>query len=105
MLLLMFSLAGIPPTVGFYAKLSVLQAVLGRDTCGSRWSPCCLRWWDVLLYSHRQAHVFRRTAGYGADRCEARRERPPVGERLAVLVLGVLPQPLMQLCFYAIKGL
>src|SRR5260221_3544683 len=29
MLLLMFSLAGVPPTVGFYAKLSVLQAVLG----------------------------------------------------------------------------
>jgi NADH-quinone oxidoreductase subunit N len=24
---------------------------------------------------------------------------------LAVLVLGMLPQPLMQLCFYAIKGL
>ncbi|MEI7444763.1 MAG: NADH-quinone oxidoreductase subunit NuoN, partial [Burkholderiales bacterium] len=28
MLLLMFSLAGIPPTVGFYAKLAVLQAVV-----------------------------------------------------------------------------
>ena len=28
MLLLMFSMAGIPPTVGIYAKLSVLQAVL-----------------------------------------------------------------------------
>jgi len=29
MLVLMFSLTGIPPMVGFYAKLSVLQAVLG----------------------------------------------------------------------------
>ena len=28
MLLLMFSLAGMPPTVGFYAKLSVLQAAV-----------------------------------------------------------------------------
>jgi NADH-quinone oxidoreductase subunit N len=28
MLLLMFSMAGVPPTVGFYAKLSVLQAVV-----------------------------------------------------------------------------
>ena len=28
MLLLMFSMAGVPPTVGFYAKLAVLQAAL-----------------------------------------------------------------------------
>jgi NADH-quinone oxidoreductase subunit N len=31
MLLIMFSLAGVPPTVGFYAKLSVLQAVVQVD--------------------------------------------------------------------------
>ncbi len=31
MLLLMFSLAGVPPTVGFYAKLAVIEAVLAVD--------------------------------------------------------------------------
>lgn len=31
MLILMFSMAGVPPTVGFYAKLSVLQAVVEAD--------------------------------------------------------------------------
>ena len=31
MLILMFSMAGVPPTVGFYAKLSVLQAVINVD--------------------------------------------------------------------------
>ena len=31
MLILMFSMAGVPPTVGFYAKLAVLQAVIHVD--------------------------------------------------------------------------
>jgi NADH-quinone oxidoreductase subunit N len=31
MLILMFSMAGVPPTVGFYAKLAVLQAVVEID--------------------------------------------------------------------------
>ena len=31
MLLLMFSLAGVPPTIGFYAKLSVLQSVIDAE--------------------------------------------------------------------------
>jgi NADH-quinone oxidoreductase subunit N len=31
MLILMFSMAGVPPTLGFYAKLSVLQAVIGAN--------------------------------------------------------------------------
>jgi len=36
MLILMLSLAGLPPTVGFYAKLSVLQAALAT---GQIWLP------------------------------------------------------------------
>jgi NADH-quinone oxidoreductase subunit N len=31
MLLIMFSMAGVPPLVGFYAKLSVLSALIGAD--------------------------------------------------------------------------
>lgn len=31
MMILMFSMAGVPPTVGFYAKLSVLSAVVSHD--------------------------------------------------------------------------
>ena len=31
MLILMFSMAGVPPTVGFYAKLSVIEAVINVD--------------------------------------------------------------------------
>ena len=34
MLLLMFSMAGIPLTVGFYAKLNILQAVVGEGLIG-----------------------------------------------------------------------
>ncbi|HUW99296.1 MAG TPA: NADH-quinone oxidoreductase subunit NuoN [Acidiferrobacter sp.] len=34
MLLFMFSMAGVPPTIGFYAKLAVIQAVVGAGFYG-----------------------------------------------------------------------
>ena len=37
MAILMFSLAGIPPTVGFYAKLAVLQALVSTNVAGYIW--------------------------------------------------------------------
>ena len=41
MLLVMFSLAGIPPTLGFYAKFAVLAGGRRRRaSSGSPWSPC-----------------------------------------------------------------
>jgi NADH-quinone oxidoreductase subunit N len=46
----MFSLAGVPPLVGFYAKLSVLQALIASGQTGA--IALC-----VLLLAHRQSHV------------------------------------------------
>ena len=37
MAVFMFSLAGIPPTVGFYAKLAVLQALVSTNVAGYIW--------------------------------------------------------------------
>jgi formate hydrogenlyase subunit 3/multisubunit Na+/H+ antiporter MnhD subunit len=39
MTLVMFSMAGVPPMVGFMAKLLVLEAVIDIGWSGWRWSP------------------------------------------------------------------
>jgi len=106
MLLLMFSLAGIPPTVGFYAKLSVLQAVIEVNRV----------WLAVVavLFSLIGAFYYLRVVKLMYF--DETQDRSPVQARLdmsvllsanglAVLLLGILPGPLMQLCFYAIKTL
>ena len=69
MLLVMFSLAGIPPTVGFYAKFTVIQAAVDA---GFVWLAvvAVLTSLDrrVLLSARRQADVLRRPDRHGADR-------------------------------------
>ena len=76
MLLVMFSLAGIPPTVGFYAKFSVLR---GRGQCrlhlARRGRRDGLAGRRVLLPAHRQADVFRRADGQRAHRGPPRQPR------------------------------
>ncbi len=68
MLLLMFSMAGIPPTVGFYAKLSVLQAVGAyRHVVDCRHCGDLLADRRLLLSAHRQADVFRCAGRYRTD--------------------------------------
>ena len=81
MLLVMFSLAGMPPTIGFYAKFMVIAG--GRQRRASSGSPSSrvLAVADrrVLLPAHRQADVFRRSRGHapivarGDTRCCCRR--------------------------------
>ena len=105
MLLLMFSMAGIPPTVGFYAKLSVLQAVVQ------------IGWWWVAVI----AVVFSLIGAFYYLRIvklmyfDAPQDNAPVMASgdvrallsvngLAVLVLGIAPQPLMVLCIEAVRA-
>ena len=99
MLVLMFSLTGIPPTVGFYAKLSVLQAVLGT---GQVW----LAVFSVLLsligafYYLRVVKVMYFDDAVDTTPLVANKEMRVVlsVNGLAVLLLGILPGPLMAVC-------
>ena len=104
MLLVMFSLAGIPPTVGFYAKLVVLDAVI---KAGQVWLAVFavvmsligafyyLRIVKVMYFEEPQS-----TAPI-APALDARVALSANG--LAVLALGILPGPLLALCLAAVR--
>jgi len=106
-LLLMFSLAGVPPTVGFYAKLVVLSAAVNA---GQIWLAVV-----AVLFSLIGAYYYLRIVKlmyFDEPRDEAPFAGQSQGTRvlltansLALLALGILPQPLMSLCFVAIKSL
>jgi len=103
MLILMFSLTGIPPTVGFYAKLAVLQAVLST---GQVWLAIV----SVLLsligafYYLRVVKVMYFDEPVDNTKIEATGDMRAVLSLngAAVLVLGILPGPLMAVCATAI---
>lgn len=103
MLVLMFSLAGIPPMVGFYAKLSVLQAVLGT---GQIWLAVLAVVFSLVgafyylrviknMYFDDPADNGKITAGF-----DVRIALSLNG--LAALVLGLWPGHLMDACTNAI---
>jgi NADH-quinone oxidoreductase subunit N len=103
-LLLMFSMAGIPPTVGIYAKLSVLQAVL---SAGYVWLAVV-----AVLFSLIGAFYYLRIVKLMYfDEPETDAPILPQSDikllisanGLAVLVFGLFPQSLMALCAYAIQ--
>ena len=107
MALFMFSLAGIPPMVGFYAKLSVLQALVTTNLAGYLW----LAVYAVLLSLVGAFYYLRVVKVMYFD--EPAADAPRItGERGvqallavnggAVLVLGLLPGGLMALCIKAI---
>ncbi|MEM5328972.1 NADH-quinone oxidoreductase subunit NuoN [Paraburkholderia sp. JHI2823] len=103
MMLMMFSLAGIPPTVGFYAKLAVLEATMNAG----------LTWLAVLavITSLFGAFYYLRIVKlmyFDAPQDDAPIESDATNRALltlngvAVLVLGVVPGPLMSICLQAV---
>jgi NADH-quinone oxidoreductase subunit N len=104
MLLLMFSMAGIPPTVGIYAKLSVLQAVLNA---GYTWLAVLA----VLLSLIGVFYYLRIVKLMYFDEPETDAIIAPKGDvkvllsanGLAILAFGIFPQSLITLCTYAIQ--
>jgi NADH-quinone oxidoreductase subunit N len=105
MMILMFSLAGLPPTVGFFAKLFVLQAALNA---GYTWLVVLA----VLLSVIGAFYYLRIVKSMYMD--------PPAGEitidpradtrwmlsatAMATLLLGIFPARLMELCARAITA-
>ena len=106
MAVFMFSLAGIPPTVGFYAKLAVLQALVSTNVPGFIW----LAVFAVVLSLLGAYYYLRVVKVMYFD--EPVDTHPIAGTRdvrillslngAAVLLLGILPGGLMQLCAQAI---
>jgi NADH-quinone oxidoreductase subunit N len=99
MLVLMFSTAGVPPFIGFWAKLWIIQALLGS---GHIWLALF-----AVLISVVGAFYYLRVVWYMYF--EAAGDRPPAEPRprmrlilllntLAVAALGLLPNALLDIC-------
>ncbi len=110
MLLLMFSLAGIPPTVGFYAKLVVLQALLGSGMGGLAGSGAIWLAVIAVLLSLVAAFYYLRVVKvmYFDEPVDSQPIVATADMRVAlsvngafVLVLGIVPQYLLALCAQA----
>ena len=107
MAVFMFSLAGIPPTVGFYAKLAVLQALVSTNVPGCIWLAVVAVVLSLLgaYYYLRVVKVmyFDEPVDAAPDRRHARRPHPAlVQRRRRASCSASLPGGLMQLCAQAI---
>lgn len=104
MLLLMFSMAGIPPTVGFFAKFAVLQAVV---SAGYLWLAVV-----AVLFSLIGAYYYLRIVKLmyfdAPESHEPIKMQPDTSllisiNSLAVLALGMLPGTLLLACAASVE--
>ncbi|PRF79996.1 NADH-quinone oxidoreductase subunit NuoN [Burkholderia cenocepacia] len=104
MMVMMFSLAGIPPTVGFYAKLAVLEATVNAG----------LTWLAVLAVITSLFGAFYYLRIVKLMYFDVPQDSTPISgdfckrtilvlNGLAVVVLGLIPSPLLTACLQAIR--
>jgi len=105
MMVIMFSLTGLPPTLGFFAKLAVLQAVL---EAGYVWLVVVAVLLSVVgaFYYLRIVKLMYMDAPAGEITLDPRRSARWVlsATAIATLVLGIFPAPLLDLCTRAIAA-
>jgi NADH-quinone oxidoreductase subunit N len=103
MLIVMFSMAGVPPTLGFYAKFAVLQAAL---QAGFVWVVVFAVLMAVVgaFYYLRVIKLMYFDEPTDHHPITAPRDMRAVlsVNAFALLVIGLMPQSLMSLCAYAI---
>jgi NADH-quinone oxidoreductase subunit N len=104
MLILMFSMAGVPPTAGFYAKLSVLQAAVGAGHI-----PLAVM---AVLFSLIGAFYYLRIVKlmyFDSPETHVKISIQPDNgllisiNGLAILALGIMPSTLITVCAIAVQ--
>jgi NADH-quinone oxidoreductase subunit N len=105
MLLLMFSMAGVPPTVGFYAKFSVLEAIVHTGHIELAIIAVLLS----LIGAYYYLRIVKLMYFDAPESHEPIHIQPDSGvlisfNGLAVLALGIMPGWLMTVCAVAVQN-
>ncbi|MGZ5094277.1 MAG: NADH-quinone oxidoreductase subunit NuoN [Burkholderiales bacterium] len=105
MLLVMFSMVGIPPTVGFYAKLAVLQSLLTAGYLGVAVVAVVFSVVGAFYYLRIVKLMYFEPPEDTAPLAPAADVKVLMSlNGAAVLIFGIMPQPLMALCLYSIQA-
>lgn len=103
MMILMFSMAGVPPTIGFYAKLAVLQAIVG---VGLTWLAVVAVIFSIIgvFYYLRIIKLMYFDKPEDTQPIESSSDMKLVlsANGLAILFLGIAPSGLMAMCAAAL---
>ncbi len=102
MLILIFSMAGVPPTVGFWAKLAVLKAVVNIDML---WLALVAVFFSIIgIYYYLRIiklMYFDEAEDNSVIECRTDMQIALSANGLSVLMLGLFPAGLMSICVAA----